>query len=131
MQRFHRSNLGLVTSRSNHDGRIVFQKLGSIHCTEIGCKHLVIKTSDVSATPADIYTNVLTNTGIQQSANTERTRGVARIFQRGGHTVSKQGLFNYGQDIVLAFSPPVVGCLVEKNLAKGGVTGTLPTTLAF
>ena len=58
-------------------------------------------------------------------------RGVAKIFQRGGHTVSKQGLFNYGQDIVLAFSPPVVGCLVEKNLAKGGVTGTLPTTLAF
>ena len=30
--------------------------------------------------------------------------------------MSKQGLFNYGQDIVMAFSPPVVGCLV----AKGG-----------
>ena len=47
-------------------------------------------------------------------------RGVARIFQRGGHTVSKQGLFNYGQDIVMAFSPPVVGCLVKKGLQKWG-----------
>jgi len=24
----------------------------------------------------------------------------------------------------MAFSPPVVGCLVKKRLAKGGVTGT-------
>ena len=39
--------------------------------------------------------------------------------------MSKQGLFNYGQDIVMAFSPPVVGCLVKKDLQKGGgVTGT-------
>ena len=46
-------------------------------------------------------------------------RGVARIFQRGGgRTVSKP--FNYGQDIVMAFSPPVVGCLVKKRLVKGG-----------
>ena len=28
-------------------------------------------------------------------------RGVARIFQSGGHTVSKQGLFNYGHDIAM------------------------------
>ena len=28
-------------------------------------------------------------------------------------------LFNYGQDIVMAFSPPVVGCLVKKGLQKG------------
>ena len=48
------------------------------------------------------------------------SRGVARIFQRGGHTVSKQGLFNYGQDIVMAFSPPVVGCLVKKACKRGG-----------
>ena len=34
--------------------------------------------------------------------------------------MSKQGLFNYGQDIVMAFSPPVVGCLVKKGLQKGG-----------
>ena len=34
--------------------------------------------------------------------------------------MSKQGLFNYGQDIVMAFSPPVVGCLVKKDLQKGG-----------
>ena len=50
----------------------------------------------------------------------EDTRGVATIFQRAGHTVSKQGLFNYGQDIVMAFSPPVVGCLVKKACKKGG-----------
>ena len=62
--------------------------------------------------------------------------GVARIFQRGGHSVSKWGyspechvdskkflkkrLFNYGQDIVTAFSPPVAGFLVKKGLQKGG-----------
>ena len=33
--------------------------------------------------------------------------------------MSKQELFNYGQDIVMAFSPPVVGCLVKKCLQKG------------
>ena len=32
----------------------------------------------------------------------------------------KKGLFNYGQDIVMAFSPPVLGCLVKKSLQKGG-----------
>ena len=32
----------------------------------------------------------------------------------------KKGLFNYGQDIVMAFLPPVVGCLVKKGLKKGG-----------
>ena len=44
-------------------------------------------------------------------------RGVARIFQRRGHTVSKWGYSpdcHYGQGIVMAFSPPVVG------LQKGG-----------
>ena len=34
--------------------------------------------------------------------------------------VSNKGLFNYGQEIVMAFSPPVVGCLVKKGLQKGG-----------
>ena len=34
--------------------------------------------------------------------------------------MSKQGLFNYGQDIVMTFSPPVVGCVVKKGLQKGG-----------
>ena len=33
--------------------------------------------------------------------------------------VLKNGPFNYGQDIVMAFSPPVVGCLVKKGLQKG------------
>ena len=37
--------------------------------------------------------------------------------------MSKHGLFNYGQDIVMAFSPPVVGCLVKKCLQKGGSWG--------
>ena len=27
---------------------------------------------------------------------------------------------HYGQDIVMAFLPPVVGCLVKKGLQKGG-----------
>ena len=49
-------------------------------------------------------------------------RGVARIFQRGGHTVSKWGYSpdrHYGQGIVMAFSPSVVGYLVKKGLQKG------------
>ena len=34
--------------------------------------------------------------------------------------VLEKGLSNYGQDIVMAFSPPVVGCLVKKGFQKGG-----------
>ena len=34
--------------------------------------------------------------------------------------MSKQGLFNYGQDIVMTFSPPLIGCVVKKGLQKGG-----------
>ena len=37
------------------------------------------------------------------SSKFNTSRGVARIFQRGGHTVSKQELFNYGQDMVMVF----------------------------
>ena len=32
----------------------------------------------------------------------------------------KKGLFNYGQNIVMAFSPPVVSCLVKKGLQEEG-----------
>jgi len=32
----------------------------------------------------------------------------------------KKGLLNNGQDIDMAFSPPVVGCLVKKGSQKGG-----------
>ena len=40
-------------------------------------------------------------------------RGVARIFQRGGHTVSNI--------IVMAFSPRnIIGCFLKKGLQKGG-----------
>ena len=48
--------------------------------------------------------------------------------------------FKYGQDIVMAFSPPVVGCLVKKGLQKGGgghghartpLATPLPERLAF
>ena len=40
-------------------------------------------------------------------------RGVARIFQRWGHTGSN--------NIVMAFSPRnIVGCLLKKRLTKGG-----------
>ena len=34
--------------------------------------------------------------------------------------IIKKGLFNYGQDIVMAFWPPVVCFLVKKGLQKGG-----------
>ena len=34
--------------------------------------------------------------------------------------VKKKGLFSYGQDIVMAFSPSVVGCLVNNGFQKGG-----------
>ena len=34
--------------------------------------------------------------------------------------IEKKGLFNYGQDIVMAFLPPVVGCLVKRGLQKRG-----------
>ena len=52
-------------------------------------------------------------------------RGVARIFQRGGHTLSNI--------IVMAFSPRnIVGCLLKKGLQRGGggVTGTPGPPLA-
>ena len=40
-------------------------------------------------------------------------RGVARIFQRGGHTGSN--------NIVMAFSPRnIAGCLLKKRLQRGG-----------
>ena len=37
--------------------------------------------------------------------------------------VNPKSFKNYGQDIVMAFSPPVVGCLVKKGLQKGGGHG--------
>ena len=64
-------------------------------------------------------------------------RGVARIFQRGGtHCVKVRVLTSspdchYEQDIVMAFSPPVVGCLVKKGLQKGGYTGTPGPPLGY
>ena len=46
-------------------------------------------------------------------ASDNKFRGVARIFQRGGHTGSN--------NIVMAFSPRnIVGCLLKKGLTKGG-----------
>ena len=42
------------------------------------------------------------------------SRGLARIFQsEGTHQIVTMA-------IVIAFSPPVVGCLVKKGLQKGG-----------
>ena len=52
------------------------------------------------------------------------SRGVARIFQRGGY--SRDTIFNngfYSQDIVMAFSPP-------EKAYQGEVTGTPGTPLA-
>ena len=42
------------------------------------------------------------------------TRGVARIFLRGGVTLCQS------KNIVMAFSPPVVGCLLKKAYKRGG-----------
>ena len=36
---------------------------------------------------------------------------------------SRKSFKNYGQDIVMAFSPPVVSCLVKKGLQKRGGHG--------
>ena len=47
------------------------------------------------------------------------TQGRIQDFSKAGSHVSNQGLFNYDQDIVMAFSPPVVGYLVKKGLQNG------------
>ena len=72
--------------------------------------------------------------------NWNSSRGVARIFQSGGHTVSKweysphhhgvfARIFQRGvtlcqsegtRHVFMAFLPPVVGCLLKKGLQKGG-----------
>ena len=49
--------------------------------------------------------------------------GVARIFQRGGHTVSNRGYSRFR-------NLNIVGCLSKKRLTKGGVTGTPGPPLA-
>ena len=49
--------------------------------------------------------------------------GVARIFQRGGHTDSYRG---YSSDCHLN----IVSCLLTRRLTKGGVTGTPGSPLA-
>ena len=49
-----------------------------------------------------------------------QSEGTHQIVMSTKNTVSKKGLFNYGQEIVMAFSPPVVVCLVKKGLQKGG-----------
>ena len=56
-------------------------------------------------------------------------QGHSQDFSKGGSHCVKMRVFSpdchYGQGIVMAFSPPVGGCLVEKGLQKGeGVTGT-------
>ena len=43
----------------------------------------------------------------------------------------KNGLFNHGQDIVMAFSPPVVCCLVKKGCQKGGSRAPQDSPLAM
>ena len=54
------------------------------------------------------------------------SQGRSQDFSKGGtHCVKVKVLTSspdchYGQDIVMAFSPPVVGCLVKKGLQKGG-----------
>ena len=62
---------------------------------------------------------------LQQRQNIS-VRGVARIFQRGVTVCQNEGT----HQIVMSFSPPVVGCLLKKSSQKGGVTGTLGPPLA-
>ena len=53
----------------------------------------------------------------------ELWQGSSQDFSKGGPTMSKWGYSpdcHYGQGIVMAFSPPVVGCLVKRGLQKGG-----------
>ena len=45
--------------------------------------------------------------------------GVARIFQRGGHTLSNRGYSRFR-------NLNIVGCLSKKRLTKGGVTQDPP-----
>ena len=48
---------------------------------------------------------------------------MARIFQRGGRTVSKRGylfVWTFSSWNIIAFSPPVLGYLVKKGLQKWG-----------
>ena len=45
-----------------------------------------------------------------------KTRGIARIFQRGVSVFQSEGT----HQMVMLFSPPVVGCLLKKGSQKGG-----------
>ena len=54
--------------------------------------------------------------GRTHTLNTPGCKGVARIFQRGGHTGSYRG---YSPDCHLN----IVGCLLTKRLTKGGGGG--------
>ena len=56
---------------------------------------------------------------IKEQEKSHTDKGVARIFQRGGHTGSYRG---YSPDCHLN----IVGCLLTKRLTRGGggVTGT-------
>jgi len=62
---------------------------------------------------------------VQVELECPKIRGVAKIFQRRVTLCQSEGT---GQ-IVMSFSPPVVGCLLKKGLQRG-VTGTPGPTLA-
>ena len=54
--------------------------------------------------------------GTHQIVMSTSTPAVFLILKK----VLKKALFNYGQDIVMAFPPPVVGCVVKNSFQKGG-----------
>ena len=86
-------------------------------------KHFRKCVQIVQQLPAQKFKTPSTHSSFPHLKQHSFNRGVARIFQRGCHTVSKWGYSpdcHYGQGIVMAFSPPVVGCLVKKGLQKGG-----------
>ena len=97
-----------------NQGLIPFAKFNLINCCQCFPELIIIQNQKITVVSADSQHILL------HALCMFVFKGAARIFQRGGHTVSKQGLFNYGQDIIMAFLPPVVGCLVKKGLQKGG-----------
>ena len=63
-----------------------------------------------------IVTNHRRDLHTTETTGNKRTRGVARIFQRGVTVCQNEGT----HQIVMSFSPPVVGCLLKKAHKRGG-----------
>ena len=69
----------------------------------------LLRHADQALSSNKYFSGVITN---------NKNRGVARIFQRGGGVTLCQT--DGTHQIVMSFLPPIVGCLLEKSLQKGG-----------